>query len=441
DRHGTTDLMGLILNLAYLTFLVLALPVLLWRVIVLGKYRQGFAEKFFGRGTIPVLPGLNSAENASDKVRRVWLHGVSVGEINLLKPIVKELRESCPNWELVVSSTSKTGFELAQIIFPDLSVFYCPLDFTWSVRSAIKRIKPDWLVLVELELWPNLILQAKKQGVRVAIVNGRISDRSLQRYQRIRHFIQHILNCIDVIAAQDELAADSFKRLGARDVVVTGAIKFDGAQTDRNNEKTKRLAALAGLKQDDLVFIAGSTQEPEEQYALETWQKLVPNWPNLRLMIVPRHPERFESVAKMLATSGVSWCRRSQLTDEIGNNVAPVILIDTIGELGAWWGTAHIAFVGGSFGARGGQNMLEPGAYGAAVCFGPNTRNFRDISSRMLQEDAAKMVASPEELTAFVRHCLEDETWRRELGARAVRLVKSQRGATSRTVDLLKTDV
>ncbi|MDD3586506.1 MAG: 3-deoxy-D-manno-octulosonic acid transferase [Thermoguttaceae bacterium] len=429
--------MGIILNLAYLTFLVLALPVLLWRVVVLGKYRQGLAEKFFGRGTIPVLPDLNTSANRSGQAHRVWLHGVSVGEINLLKPMVKQLRQSCPDWELVVSSTSKTGFELAKKIFPDLNVFYCPLDFTWSVRNAIKQVKPDWLVLVELELWPNLILQAKKQGVRVAIVNGRISDRSFKRYRRIRPLTRYILNRVDVIAAQDELAADLFKRLGASRVVVTGSIKFDGAQTDRNNEKTKRLAALADIKPDELVFIAGSTQEPEEQYALKTWQELVPIWPNLRLMIVPRHPERFESVAKMLDDSGCSWCRRSQLTDEIRNNVAPVLLIDTIGELGAWWGTAHIAFVGGSFGSRGGQNMLEPGAYGAAVCFGPNTRNFRDISSRMLQENAAKVVVSPEELSAFVRHCLENEAWRCELGQRAVRLVESQRGATARTVDLL----
>lgn len=428
--------MGFILNGAYLSFLLLALPVLLWRAIVLGKYRQGFAEKFFGRGTIPDLV---SADSSRGK-RRVWLHGVSVGEINLLKPIIKELRQSRPDWELVVSSTSKTGFELARKLFSDLKVFYCPLDFTWSVRSAIKRIAPDWLVLVELELWPNLILQAKKHGVRVAIVNGRISDRSFLRYRRIRFFIKYILGRVDVVAAQDSLAADLFNRLGARDVVVTGAIKFDGAQTDRNNEKTTCLAALAGLKKDETVFIAGSTQEPEEQYAVETWRELVPRWPTLRLMIVPRHPERFEAVAKMLASSGVRWCRRSHLVEGDTEEVAPIILIDTVGELGAWWGTAHIAFVGGSFGSRGGQNMLEPAAYGAAVCFGPNTRNFRDISSRMLREQAAKVVASREDLCDFVRHCLEDENWREELGQNAVRLVKSQRGATARTVELLKID-
>ena len=193
--------------------------------------------------------------------------------------------------------------------------FYCPLDFTWAVNAAMRRIRPDVLVLAELELWPNLVWAARRHGARTAVINGRLSQRSFEGYRRIRPLVSRLLRSIDCIAVQDETYAERFRVLGARPeaVQVTGSMKYDGAQTDRDNPATRRLAALAGLAADDVVFLAGSTQEPEESVALQVFQQLSRDWPQLRLIIVPRHPERFDAVARMLDASGVAWQRRTLL--------------------------------------------------------------------------------------------------------------------------------
>jgi 3-deoxy-D-manno-octulosonic-acid transferase len=203
---------------------------------------------------------------------------------------------------------------------------------------------------------------------------------------------------------------------------------------------------MAHFAEDNIVFLAGSTQEPEEQIAVDIFRRLSPDHPNLRLVLVPRHPERFEFVAKLLDASGLNWLRRSQRTTDLpldsrapmSRRRRPILLVDTVGELGAWWGTAHIAFVGGSFGSRGGQNMIEPAAYGAAVSFGPNTWNFRDIVANLLAADAAVVVPDAQALEAFVRRCLDEPQFAADLGERAQRLVRSQLGATQRTASLLE---
>ncbi len=232
----------------------------------------------------------------------VWLHAVSVGEVNLLSTLLGELRGAHPDWHFVVSTTSRTGYELARKKYSDLSVFYCPLDFSWAVRAAMRRIRPTILVLAELELWPNLILAAKEQGARVAIVNGRMSDHSFPGYRRCRPLVAWLLGQIDLIAAQNEESAERFRALGAPAdrVHVTGSLKYDGASTDRCNPRTTSLRQLAGFAEEDIVLLAGSTQEPEERYAVEVFRSLVAAHPRLRLVLVPRHPERFEAVAEML---------------------------------------------------------------------------------------------------------------------------------------------
>ncbi|MDO5553094.1 MAG: 3-deoxy-D-manno-octulosonic acid transferase [Planctomycetia bacterium] len=423
--------MRYLLNLCYLLFLVVVSPILMYRVLVLKKYRNGFREKFFG--FVPKLPPCEKGHV------RVWFHAVSVGEMNLLVPIVKLVVAEHADWEIVISTTSKTGMELGRKKFPQYPVFYAPIDFSWSTNTAMRRIAPNLLVLVELELWPNLILAAKRFGTRVAIVNGRISEKSLKRYRHIRFLTRFLFSRIDCIAAQDGYACDAFRQLGAEQTVLTGAIKFDGVEMNRRNEKTLRLAALAGVREGDLVFLAGSTQSPEEAMALTTFKILQSDYPELKLILVPRHPERFEEVARLLAASSFPWQRRSHLNE----NDTPraenrILLVDTVGELGAWWGVCEIAFVGGSMTRRGGQNMLEPAAYGAAVSFGPNTKNFRDISSMMLKANAARVVMNQEEMTAFVRECLEYRAKAVAMGTRARDLVLTQQGATKKTLHYLE---
>jgi 3-deoxy-D-manno-octulosonic-acid transferase len=273
-----------------------------------------------------------------------------------------------------------------------------------------------------------------------------MSDHSFPGYRRIRPLVARMLRQVDLIAAQSDESAVRFEVLGApaNRLRVTGSLKFDGAETDRNNVRTASLRNLAGLADDDIVFLAGSTQEPEEQTAIDIYRRLSPTHPRLRLVLVPRHPERFAEVAELLDATGLPWLRRSECNEETGRQGGKearrrILLVDTIGELGAWWGTAQIAFVGGSFGARGGQNMIEPAAYGAAVSFGPSTRNFRDIVASLLAANGAVVVSDGQQLEAFVRRCLDEPGYAAELGERAQRLVSSQLGATARTMTLLET--
>jgi 3-deoxy-D-manno-octulosonic-acid transferase len=421
--------MAWLLNLIYLAVIAAASPWLLWQAVRKGKYREGFAAKFLG--SVPLRSGDRPC---------FWVHAVSVGEVNLIATLLAEFERQRPGWDRVISTTTMTGYALAKKKYPHCTVCYCPLDFSWAVRRAIARIRPTCLVLAELELWPNLIAAAKRAGAEVVIVNGRLSDRSFRGYCRLRPLVARVLRRVDLIAAQNEEYAERFTELGARPerVYVTGSLKFDGAQSDRANPTTRRLAALAGFRDDDLVFLAGSTQEPEESLALDAFRRLVPVHPRLRLVIVPRHPDRFDHVAQLLDVSGISWTRRSKLVE---GQVAPdarVLLVDAIGELGAWWGTAAIAFVGGSLGKRGGQNMIEPAAYGAAVSFGPNTWNFRDIVNTLLAEQAAIVVPDGRELVDFVARCLDEPHFAAALGSRARHFVARQQGATQRTWQLIE---
>jgi 3-deoxy-D-manno-octulosonic-acid transferase len=409
----------------YVLLLIASSPWLIYQGLRKGKYREGFAAKFLGR--VPERSG-----NAPC----LWLHAVSVGEVNLLAPLLAEIAQRRPDWDCVISTTTMTGYALAKKKYAPRTVFYCPLDFSWAVRAAMRRIRPDALVLAELELWPNLIRAAKSSGARVAIVNGRLSEKSARGYGRLRPLVARLLRQIDVIAAQNEEYAERFRALGApaTTVQVTGSMKFDGAQTDRRNANTQALARLARIENEDVVFLAGSTQEPEEALAVATYRTLAREFPRLRLVLVPRHPERFDAVARMLDESGLPWQRRSQLPSDF---FARILLVDAVGELGAWWGAAHLAFVGGSLGKRGGQNMIEPAAYGAAVSFGPNTRNFRDIVAQLLSAEAAVVVSNGDELTAFAHRCLVDRRFADRLGERARALVRNQLGATERTFDAL----
>jgi 3-deoxy-D-manno-octulosonic-acid transferase len=433
-----------LLNLAYLLVLTVAAPWLAWQAIRKGKYREGFAAKLVGQ-----VPRRESSRPC------IWFHAVSVGEVNLLATLLSKVAARRPDCECVVSTTTMTGYALARKKYPQLTVFYCPLDFSWAVRRALARIRPNLLVLAELELWPNLIRLSYAAGVKLAIVNGRLSERSFRGYLRIRWLIAPLLERIDLIGAQSDEYAERFLTLGARaeSVQVTGSLKFDGAQTDRANPTTTRLRALAGIEPSDIVFVAGSTQDPEESLALSAFRELSPAHPRLRLVVVPRHPDRFAAVAAMLESSGVPWQRRSEL-DSVGVNHhvafrsakertfaerkatirARALLVDAVGELGAWWGTADIGFVGGSLSNRGGQNMIEPAAYGVAVSFGPNTQNFRDIVAGLLAERAAVVVRNGDELTAFVRRSLEEPYVAAELGQRAKAFVSRQLGAADRTL-------
>ena len=421
------------LDLLYALVFLAALPWVVWRRAAGRRPVAAPWQRF--TGGIPLLP---LPRNRC----RIWLHGVSVGEVALLTSLASELRQQAEaagrNIECVISSSTTTGLDVARSRFPPELVFPCPLDFSWAVRRVLHRVQPDLLVLGELELWPQLLALTAAQGVPIAVVNARMSERSFRGYRRLAWLARRMLRRLTVVIARSREDADRFAALGAADVVVAGSMKYDGARGERTAAMVQQLTALAGITPEDVVFLAGSTQAPEEALAIEAYRKLSASRLSLRLILVPRHAERSDEIAHLLATSGVAWQRRSQLATDDLDPAARVLLVDVTGELAAWWGAAAIAFVGGSLdGKRGGQNMLEPAAYGAAVCFGPHTRNFQTEVAGLLAADAIRIVHDADELTAFVQWALDEPAQRQAMGQRAAAAVAAGRGATPFTVSRL----
>lgn len=427
--------MGWLLNVIYLMFLVFASPWVLWRRWRKGKRVGGLWAKLAGN-----TPQLD------DTTPRIWLHAVSVGEVLLLKPILEALEQHYPHCECVLSVTTATGREVADRTYPGLTVFWFPFDFTWAVRRALRRVRPRLVVLAELELWPNFLRAAKRMRVATVVVNGRLSARSFRGYRRVRCLTRRVLQDVDLVAAQQEEYARRFNRLGLprERVRVTGSVKFDGVQADRCYPRVSLMRRRLGLEGTEhsrpLIWVVGSTQMPEEAWALDIYRQVKPLIPRLRLVLVPRHQERFDEVAHLISEVGLSVLRRSNLlTTPTPESLLddPVILVDTLGELRYVWGLAHVAFVGGSFNDRGGQNMLEPAAYGAAVTFGPNTWNFAAIVEALLNHEAAIRVKTKEEWGIVTLKLLQDAEERRQLGERASAFVRAQQGATERTLEAL----
>lgn len=432
-RHGgRAILLTLLTNTIYLLLIAAASPIIAYRMIVQGKYRQGWSHKLLGR-----LPARTSEQTT------IWFHAVSVGEVLLLQLIIPRLREQRNDLQIVISTTTHTGQDVAKEKYPDCTVCYCPLDFSWAVKNGLNRVKPDLLVLVELELWPNLIREANRQRIPLAIINGRLSEKSFRGYRKIKPLIGSLLQRFQTIAVQSETYADRFRKLGASwvQVKVTGSVKFDQVTTDRQNSQTQTLRDLLGLRQEETILIAGSTQAPEEDYALQAYESLRPEFPHLRLIVVPRHKERFEEVARLIERKNLPLLRRSSVTASSANESTspenPVILLDTLGELGACWGLADIAYVGGSLTNRGGQNMIEPAAYGAVITFGPNTGNFRDAVLLLKDANAATVISDGEQMVPVFANFLQNPVLMTQMGARAREAVLPQQGATRRTVESL----
>jgi len=420
-----------LLNLIYVCVWIMLMPWLCWQAWFRNKPMRGLSAKWFGqvefnddgRGT-PV----------------VWFHGVSVGEIHLLRQVVATFRRRFPEWRCVISTTTNTGYDEACKHFADLTVIHWPFDFTWAVDAALRTIQPSLVVLSEGEVWPNFIWTAKRLGVKVALINGRMSPTSASRFAFFGWFVRSVFSQLDWIGAQNDEYQRHYRDLGGVNVVATGNIKYDGVSVDRHNPKTEAMRTLLGIAENALVWVAGSTQDPEEALAIDVYRKARDTHPNLRLILVPRHPERFDDVARLLERSGLPFVRRSEIKP--GDVMADdcIILIDTIGELSAVWGLADIAFVGGSLdGKRGGQNMIEPSAYGAAVLFGPHTWNFKQTVADLLTGGGAVQVDDAAALEATVLRLLGNAEARRRLGDAARAFVLSQQGATERTLDALQT--
>lgn len=421
--------MGLVLDVGYASLLTAAAPYIAVRAARTGRYREGWAERILGR--VPQLSG---------EAGCIWMHGVSLGEVQLLRPLVEHFDASGSQRRVVLSTSTLTGMQVAKRSLPGITSFYCPLDFSWAIKQALTRLQPRLIVLGELEVWPHLIGIATARNIPVAVVNGRLSDRSFRGYSRFRGLLHPTFSRLSLVAAQDATTAQRFCDLGVAPerVHVSGSLKFDNVNADRLHPEVVVRRQLVGLKDKHRIVVVGSTQDPEEQAALKAIEQLLPKHPDLKLIVVPRHPERFDEVDQLLRQGSLKVLRRSQIAQSANAEDWQVLLVDTVGELKWWWGVAELALVGGSFGSRGGQNMLEPAAYGARVAFGPNVWNFREIVRSLLEKDAVWQLPSLDALTDWINDSISDPLAGQNRPQRAMELIRSHQGATDRTCRLLE---
>jgi 3-deoxy-D-manno-octulosonic-acid transferase len=421
-----------LLNLLYLVALGLLSPWLVWRCVRTGRYRKDLWPKLTGR----VTPSARSPV--------VWFHAVSVGEVHLLVPLVAGFRRRHPRWQVVVSSTTDTGLAEARAKFTDFAVVPFPFDVSWAVGNALGRIRPSLLVLAEGELWPNLLRAARARGVPVAVVNARLSLRSFRRYARVAGLARRLVfRFVDRIAVQSGEYADRFRALGVdpANLFVTGSVKYDGAVGNRDAPKARQLRDLLFSHEARTsagpVWVAGSTHAPEEGIVLHSFASLRTRFPTLRLVLVPRHPDRFEEVARLVEVSSLPFVRRSRIAEPL-TTCPPVVLLDTVGDLAAAWALADVGYVGGTLdGKRGGQSMIEPAGFGVPTVFGPHVWNFQDAAARLVDAGGAVTVKTGAELEPALARLLTDAAERRRTGEAARDLVRRQQGATDRTLDVL----
>jgi len=433
------------LNLVYDLVLGVGFAIVLPLVLTVGMLRPRLVRKALSLSTwrLPKLP--------PPQRPRVLVHGVSVGEIKASQSLVRALRA---RHEVVVSAFSDTGLEVARQLYPDLQVVRFPIDFLPLVRRFWRRIRPHQVLLMELEAWPCFLREANRRGAPVSIVSGRITDRSFARYRVFGALPQ--FERISLFAVQDETYADRFATLtGSRDrIVVTGNVKVDGLRLGvaPRDARFEELARLAGGAPGQRVLVAGSTHEPEERWVLDAFRAADPG---ARIILVPRHPERADSLEASLAEVGSAGAgqpgnrdpethaagARPQRLSRLRKGEAPdpsrPLLVDTIGELERVYALADIVFVGGSLVPHGGQNMLEPAAQGKPVLYGPHTGNFVQETTLLERAEAALRVADVEALRAAVAELLRDPERAHAMGARAVLAVERQRGATEATLRAL----
>lgn len=403
------------------------------------KYASGFSQR---------LGNYTAFEHDDRKV--IWLHCVSVGETNAARPLVASLRTEFPDHRLVISTTTKTGQELARKLFADLAdaIVYFPFDFKFSVRRALSHFKPSLVLLMETEIWPRFIHEAKLFGAKVAIVNGRLSQKSFERYSVVRAFVNNVLADVDLASMQDEESARRLIALGmdARATAIVGNMKYEVERDGGEKNLTEYFRHRFGFSTQHYLIVAASTHSPEESLILKAVGQVNASLATkARVMIAPRHPERFDALAQMLTKTTLKTSRRSDDPSE-EDLVAEVILLDSIGELRSVFPLAHLVFVGGSLIPHGGQNILEPADAGRAIVTGPHTFNFSAVVSNFLASKALLQLPDTQDedetvarLASSIEGLLLDPVEREFLGRNARSMIDLNRGATEYTIQHLRT--
>jgi 3-deoxy-D-manno-octulosonic-acid transferase len=422
-------------SLLYTIVFIILLPIFLLQS---GKYISGFKQRL---GFLPDL-----AE--SDK-ETVWIHCVSVGETNAAKPLIEELLINFPDSRIVISNTTKTGHELAEKLFSEQAelIFYFPFDWKNTVRRSLRRIKPKIVLLMETEIWFNFVREANKSGAKIVLVNGRISGKSFKRYTFIKNFMAWVLHYVDLALVQHQIDARRLADLGMRrtKIKIIGSLKFDQTVDERESIVTEQLRERFAISDDAPLIVAASTHSPEERWILSAFKQIYKTSEGKlpRLLIAPRHPERFEEVKKQIRETGFDWATRSE-TPSARDKVAEIILMDSIGELRAVFPLAEIVFVGGSLIKHGGQNILEPAIAGKPIVTGFYTMNFEAIVKEFVEREAVIQLPkldekhAVEKLADVFSELLTDRKQREKLAENAATVMRISRGATERTIEQLR---
>lgn len=408
-------------------------PWLIWRRIRRGPGSLALGERF---GHVPPRPV---------SAHCIWIHGVSLGEINATRTLVSTIHRRSPATTVVVSSTTRTGLDRAREMFPRLVVFRFPLDFSWMIRRTLRAVRPSVIVLMELEVWPNLIEVATRAGIPVVIANGRItSERSMRNFQRpvLRSVAGRMFRQLRWVGAQDEAYAERFRALGVPGdrVEVSGSLKYDSAEVSDFIEGQDKLAAELTLDPRRPIWVCGSTGPGEEAILLDAYSRLVQRHAGLQLVLVPRKPERFAEVSDLVVARGFACLHRSGKPPRVPPTVAEpvaVFLGDTMGELRKFYSLASIVFVGRTLVPMGGSDLMEVAALAKPILVGPHTENFAEAAALLQSAGAVRVVGDAGALEAGVDELLRDAEIRRRMGDAGRAAVVSRQGATERTVDVL----
>jgi len=422
-------------NILFTFFFLLSSPYYFWRLRRRGDWQDGFFQRFGAFDT--------KVKQAITNRQVIWLHAVSLGEVNLCTQLIRSLEPRVPNAKIVVSTTTTTGMgELKKKLPIHISKVYYPIDRRPYVTRAIAILRPQAIVLVEAEIWPNFIWRAQQQRIPLFLVNARLSDRSFRGYKRFGFLFRKLFATFTGVGAQNEADAARLRELGCRPeaIRVVGSLKFDAARiNERRPLNIPAILQQLGVAPDAQLLIGGSTHAGEEGILAEIYKRLRLRFPKLFLILVPRHFERSREVGRELEARGVKFAYRSELTARTQHREGDLdcLLVNSTGELKYFYEQADVIFVGKSLTAEGGQNPIEPGALGKAMVFGPNMQNFAEVARSFVAGEGAEQVKDAAELETRLAALLADANRRSQLGRNALKVVRENLGAIERTVDMI----
>ncbi|MGA8164636.1 MAG: 3-deoxy-D-manno-octulosonic acid transferase [Waddliaceae bacterium] len=417
-------LQSILYDIFLLIYFLLLLPKLFYQCIVQKKYRQSFRQRF----------GFRFPDIAKNGKKLIWIHAVSVGEAKAIATLAKKLKQEQENALLIISTVTETGLAEAKRSLPEADYHvYLPFDFLWIIKPIIRRTQPDLVILCETDFWYNFLRSCKEVGASIILVNGKLSERSMRKFQKFPSFTWQLFSCIDLFCVQNSHYRERFFTIGisTNQLVVTGNLKFNGDYPCLSEKELVEWKHQLGIPSQDLILVAGSTHDPEEKLLLtsltEIWEKI----PHLTLLLVPRHPERFDEVAKLLQKQKIPFRRYTQCGPS--KTTEKVLLVDTIGILRKCYQIADLAFVGGSYTSKvGGHNIIEPSWYSVPVLFGPHMHAQPGLVELVRQYHAGLQVFK-ENLTTVSLRLLEDSHERKAIGRAGGQMVKDFTGAMERT--------